>query len=129
MSKLTEMITKLPVLHKELLDTEEYFESKKIVFAMERHWLFDQLQMVTSEMHIQARIFILTSDAIHELVVVSSIQRQAKQVRRTKQVWIISPWPLYHFLPPLFALLSSFHDFIWWWTVMWESKLNKPFTF
>lgn len=79
------------------------------------HWLVGQLQMVTSERHMQARLFILTSDAIPGLVVISSIRKQAKRVRRTKKIGINPPWPLHHFLPPFPFLLKYL---LWLYLVM-----------
>ena len=64
------------------------------------------------------------------LVVLGSIRKQAEQARRSKPITSTLSFmtsasaPASRFLP----CSSSCSDFLWWWTVRWKPKPNKPFS-
>jgi hypothetical protein len=55
-----------------------------------------------------------------------SIREQAEQARGSKPVSDIPPWPLHQLLHPDQLEFQSW--LFWWWTAVWNCKLNKPFS-
>ena len=74
------------------------------------------------------RVQPIVGGAIPGLVALGSIRKQSEQAMRRKSVsstpsMTSASAPVSRFLP----CLSSCPDFLWWWTVMWKCKPNKPF--
>jgi hypothetical protein len=66
----------------------------------------------------------IVGGAIPGLVVLGSIRKKVEQARGSKPVTSLHGLCI---SSCFLTCLSSSPDFLWWWTAMWKSKLNKPF--